>query len=307
AIETAHRIAELPQAEDEFRSGGLTPAQAAEIASAGAVAPHKEGELLEVARTEGLAGLKKACRRVVAAAIPDEAERAERLHRSRYLRSWTDPEGAFRLDARLTPEAGGEVRAALDSITEDLFSEARRQGRKEPHQALEADALVEMARSCRREGRSEGPRAVANVRVDHAALIRGYPQGGEVCEVAGVGPIPVAAAKAMMADSILNVVVCKGAEVQTVAHHGRTISARMRAALCERYPQCAVQGCHESKRLEIDHVVPLSRDGARRLDNLVRLCSHHHRMKTYRGFHLERDRDRWRLTPPQGAPARASP
>jgi hypothetical protein len=36
--------------------------------------------------------------------------------------------------------------------------------------------------------------------------------------------------------------------------------------------------------LEIDHVVPLEEHGRTELDNLWRLCSHHHRLKTYEGW-----------------------
>jgi len=106
AIETAGRMGELSSAEEAFRSGRLSAAQAAEIASASSVAPRAEKALLEVAENEGIEKLRQVCREVVARHSKDELERAERLYRSRYLRTWTDPEGSFRMDARLTPEAG---------------------------------------------------------------------------------------------------------------------------------------------------------------------------------------------------------
>lgn len=308
AIETARRLAELPSSAEAFRSGVLTQAQAAEIASAASVAPEAEKQLLRVAKTEGIAGLKQMCQKVVAQACSDEAKRAERLHRERYLRSWTDSEGAFRLDARLAPEAGAEVRATLDALRDLQFQQARRQGRKEPYQALDADALLEMARAARAGGKQAlGPKALVNVRVDHAALVRGHAGPGEVCEVPGVGPIPVAAARELMSDSILKLLVSNGKEVQAVAHEGRTIPARLRTALTELYPECAISGCRESKRLEIDHVLPRAEGGATSLDNLVRICSHHHRLKTYRGFALARVKGKWRLDPPSEKGARASP
>lgn len=308
AIETARRMAELPRAGDAFRSGVLTQAQAAEIAQAASLAPETEKQLLKVAQTEGIAGLRLECRRVVAGASSDDAERAERLHRSRYLRTWTDTEGGFRLDARLAPEAGAEVRVALDVIREELFEQARRRAAKEPYQALDADALVEMARLSRvGKGTSSGPKALVNVRVDHAALVNGHTKEGEVCEVAGVGPISVAAARALASDSILKVLVCKGSEIKAVAHYGRTIPAPLRTALNETYPECVVDGCHETKRLEIDHVIPLPQ-GPTSPENLVRICVHHHRLKTYRGFRLTRRREgKARLEPPKGAQSRAGP
>ncbi len=42
------------------------------------------------------------------------------------------------------------------------------------------------------KGRSAKDRYLAFIRVDLAALSRGEVSDGEVCEIAGVGPIPVA-------------------------------------------------------------------------------------------------------------------
>jgi len=54
--------------------------------------------------------------------------------------------------------------------------------------------------------------------------------------------------------------------------------------------------------LEIDHLDPWALGGATELDNLALLCTHHHRLKTYEGWTLERngpsDADpQWSFTP----------
>ena len=40
-----------------------------------------------------------------------------------------------------------------------------------------------------------------NVRVDHSAFLRGHTEAGEVCEIAGVGPIPVSVAQRLADDA----------------------------------------------------------------------------------------------------------
>jgi 5-methylcytosine-specific restriction endonuclease McrA len=111
-----------------------------------------------------------------------------------------------------------------------------------------------------------------------------------------------------MADSFLKIILTKDGKIHDVAHVGRTIPARLRTSVHQNYPECVVQGCRETKGLEIDHVVSLAKGGATSLENLVRLCSHHHRLKTYRGFLLTRVKGNWMLFPPQNAqPTRASP
>lgn len=311
AISTARRMDDLPQASEAFRSGELSQAQAAEIAQAAILVPEAEKDLLEVARAEGITRLKQECQRVIAQACPDEQDKALRLHRSRYLRTYTDGEGAFRLDARLTPEAGAEVRVALDVLRDELFERARRHGQRESYQAIDADALVEMARaSAGSNGIARGskaPKALVNLRVDHAALKRGHTKKGEVCEIPGVGPISVESARALASDSILKVLLVKGTEVKAVANYGRTIPASTRAVLIETYPECVVIGCHETKGLEIDHVIPLP-EGSTSPENLVRICAHHHRLKTYRRFRLgERKNGKAPLEPPNGARSRDGP
>lgn len=299
AIETARRLNELPKTQEAFRSGELTQAQAAEIASAASVAPKAEKMLLELAKTEGIGALKQEAQRVVAASCSDEMARAERLHKARYLRSWTDTDGAFRLDARLAPVAGAEVRAMLDVLKQGQFEAARRQRRKESFEALDADALWEMARIAR-EGKAhaKGHKAVINVRVDHRSLKRGHTVNGEVCEVAGVGPISVAEAKALMSDAVLKVLVTKGRDVIAVANDGVSVTAGKKTALVEMQPECIIDGCHEKSRLETDHVIPRYPDGTNELSNLVRMCQHHHHLKTYKGFKLVKAKDKWRLIPP---------
>ncbi len=82
----------------------------------------------------------------------------------------------------------------------------------------------------------------------------------------------------------------------------RTINRRLRTALALRDRRCVVPGCPVAYGLEIDHLHPLESGGRTELDNLALLCHHHHRMKTYDGWVLERtgptDEDpRWRFPP----------
>ena len=103
---------------------------------------------------------------------------------------------------------------------------------------------------------------MVHVRVDHEALVRGHLEPGEICEIPGIGPIPVAAARRLAADSILSVLVTNGTDVTTVAHAGRTIPASLKRALIERDPVCVVPGCDLRDGLEIDHVEPFALGGA---------------------------------------------
>jgi Domain of unknown function (DUF222) len=110
-LDTARRLEGLPSTREAFGEGRLSEDQVSEIAGAAAAAPAAERELLQEAKTGDLVELRERCRKV-RAACEEELTRYEAVRRSRYLRHWTDPDGAFRLDGRLTPDAGASLLAA---------------------------------------------------------------------------------------------------------------------------------------------------------------------------------------------------
>jgi hypothetical protein len=118
------------------------------------------------------------------------------------------------------------------------------------------------------------------VRVDHAALVRGETAAGETCEVVGVGPVPVHDVERFMGDPFLQVLLTKGTEVVAASTTTRVIRRSLRQAIIERDRVCVVPGCGIAKGLEIDHLVPFAQGGPTSIDNLQRLCKHHHRLKT---------------------------
>ena len=126
------------------------------------------------------------------------------------------------------------------------------------------------------------------VRVDLAALLRGYPVGDETCEIAGYGPVAVSAVREMLEtrDPFLAAIVTRGEAVVGVAHLGRRANARQQSALEWLYPTCAVDGCNALSFLENDHREDWARTGITVFDLLDRLCSHHHRLKTTEGWAL---------------------
>jgi hypothetical protein len=146
------------------------------------------------------------------------------------------------------------------------------------------------------------PPATVIVRVDLDALRRGTARPGELCEVEGQGTVPVPVVRSLVDDAFLACVFTEAGDIRAVAHLGRTINQHLRTALAFRDKRCVVPGCGVAYSLEIDHVVPLESGGDTRLDNLALLCRHHHRLKTYEGWTLERtgpsDEDPgWRFTP----------
>jgi hypothetical protein len=279
SLETARRLEKLPQTREQFVSGKLSEIQAAEIASAANLNPKAEDSLLEAAESETVASLRDRCREVRAAAYADE-DACERIRRGRFLRHWTDPDGAVRLNGRFAPDDGARLLASVHARAERLQADARRAGQRESADAYAADALAGFA-----SGES-APRAVVHVEVDRAAFERGRVEPGERCVIRGVGPVPVAVARRMARNGLVKILERDGVDVTRVAHAGRAIPSHVRTALEARDRTCVVPGCDMSTGLEIDHIVPFGDGGSTSLDNLARLCRFHHGEKTHRGWRL---------------------
>ncbi len=122
------------------------------------------------------------------------------------------------------------------------------------------------------------------------------------CEIAGIGPVPVAVAQKLSNDAILKALITDGTDVRAISHLGRTIPARMRSAIEELQPECVIAGCHVERHLEIDHNIPVEAGGPTALWNLNRVCHHHHDRKTRDQLRIQGEGLHKRLVPGDRAP-----
>lgn len=281
-IRTAHQVEQLPASEAALRSGQLSGAQVKEVAAAASADPSAEALMLRRAETDGLKGLKAESARVVAAAARDADKVYERIHRERSFRHWRDWDGTGRIDIRGPLDRTTRIALALAPYEAELFEATKDQdpADREPHQALMFDAMVALADASTGEmPKGSGPLPTVNVRVDHRAFLVGDTEPGDVCEIAGVGPIPVSVAQRLAEDAFLKALITNGTDVLAVSHLGRTIPAHLRTALDDLYPECAIEGCHVAWGLEIEHNLPIEAGGLTELANLQRLCPFHHHYK----------------------------
>jgi len=168
-------------------------------------------------------------------------------------------------------------------------------GEQVVHDEQARDAAVPVS-----EPRKVGPPATIIVLIDHAALVRGYGEPGECCVIDGIGPVPVATIQTLLADAFMAAVVRDGVDIRSVVHLGRDPTARQRTALIARDRTCVVPGCDVSSGLEIDHVTTWVATHHTTLDELARLCGHHHALKSYDGWSLTGTPGHWNWQPPLG-------
>jgi hypothetical protein len=306
------RLAELPGTEQALRAGELSGPKLTELTTAGVLSPESEQELLQGAGRAPLKVIRDRCQRSRATGS-DQVARIKRIRAERFFSSWTDSEGAFCYRGRDTPDRGAEILSHLEQVASRLRDEQRSKAKEEPggdtedipERANRADAFHALMTASPDEGSSVltgTPRAQVVVRVDLDSLLRGQTAPGELCEIDDLGPIPVPMARDLANDSFLAVLFHRAGDIRAVSHFGRTINATLRTALVDRDRTCVVPGCGVSYGLEIDHVLPFAEGGPTSLDNLALLCHHHHFLKTYEGWQLERhgptdDEPNWSFTP----------
>jgi hypothetical protein len=278
ALSTVEKITACPSTDAALRTGEVSLAQAAEIASV----PAHEAELLELARTSGLRPVRDVARKRRLAEIdPDKLHEKQRAERE--FVHWTDELGMTRFRGALPPDLGVPFVTALDRETDRLWREDRRAGRKSPRAALAADAFLPMVSGEAKRGGTDLVLAV-----DLHAFRRGEAKDGEVCRIVGDGPIPVAVARELAKDAFLKVVLHDGVAIHTVAHLGRNRPALLRTALeLGALPEfdgveCATDGCDRRYGLQWDHVDPVANAGQTSFANMQPLCIPHHTEKTKR-------------------------
>jgi hypothetical protein len=312
SLKLAEKLESLPAVDAAARSGELSPQQTSAVVSAASVAPSEAARLVGDAKRLPLRELQAECGRTRAAHVDREALR--RMHRrERYLRSWTDTEGAGHIHAKGTAEDVAAMMARINAERDRVFRRAREEGREEPAEAYSFDALAAI---CAGEATSGPAQAKVIVRVDLDTLLRGYPVDGETCEVAGVPVAASAVEDALTCGSaFVAAVLTKAERLVGFVHLGRRPTVGQQTGLEWIYPTCAVEGCGQSARLQRDHRVDWAASKVTMFELLDLLCSFHHGLKTTKNWGLVDGRGTRPFVPPddprhpchpQHAPPRAA-
>ena len=256
----------------------------------------REAELLALARHATAAQLEtivRGWRRVVA------AEDAQRAFEARYLSLSYDDDGSVLVRGRLAPEEGAVLRKALEAARDALIAEARRADpgggvpAETPDRTVDdADALAALAESAlagELAQRCGGERYQVVVHVEPAAL-RGEPDQMERCALEDGTPIAAATVQRMCCDASLVGLVERDGRAVSVGRKTRAVPPAMRRALRSRDGGCRFPGCTQRRFVDAHHIHHWAHGGETKLDNLVQLCRHHHRLVHEGGYRIEAHR-----------------
>lgn len=292
-VRVAHALKELPDISIAFSEGRLSYSKARALTRVATAV--NESELLSFALSTTAARVEERCHQIRNTA-PDAVCVADRTHERRSLRVWRDlARGTMTLTVELPLESGELVCQALDKAVE---ADACPGPDREPESwsAQQADALVCVAKGylC---GGADGRSSTADtyqvvVHVDGGAL-----RGEE-----GRSDLPVESVRRLTCDGgVVKMVNGLDGEPLSVGRGRRTVPAALKRALWSRDGGCAFPGCTNQRFVDAHHVRHWADGGETSIDNLVLLCSRHHRMVHEGGYAIRKDyRGRWYFRRPDG-------
>ena len=323
----------LPDTDSALRDGDLSATQAHEVTSAAALDPAAEGDLLALGRDGSLSELRRAAKKVRAAATDDDQKHRD-AHENRDLGSDVDDEtGEGHLRARGPASVIAQMLALLEPWIQARFEHARKHGRRERRGALGFDALLDALtyadqtrHSTPRSGSGgglrlpdiggppTGPSVAILARVDVTAIRRGHTRPGETCEIDGLGPVPVEDLRRLLPQAGIDLIVTNGVDAYNITHLGRRTLARQQVVMDWIGGQCSRLGCVATRHLQVDHRIDWAHTHITELKALDWLCPADHRRKTHHNWALVHGHGKRHMVPPDhpdhpanAPPANASP
>jgi hypothetical protein len=297
-VAAAHALGRLPRISEAFARGHLGVDKVVELTRF--ATPETEAGLLKWASNVSVASIRRKGDLVLRPSIEEDRE----AERSRSLSWWyTDHGRRFGLQADLPAAQGAVVAKALERVAESV---PVMPGEEDPFHAdaRRADALVAVC-SARIARDSDPDRATVVIHAPLQTLISG--NGG--CEVEG-GPVihPETARRLLCAGRIQTVVEDERGNPVRLGRVTREPPAWMLRQLRYRDRECTFPGCGARRFTQAHHILWWDRGGTTDLDNLLLVCSFHHKLVHEHGWTVRWDGDgpaRW--FQPDGTSYRAGP
>lgn len=292
-VRVAHALKVLPAITEAFSSGELSYTKVKELTRV--ASRDNEGKLLEFALRHTAAVVAEQCRELRFGA-PESIDIASRAHASRSLRLRRDHErGMMVITVELPMDQGELLEKALDKARDDEALEIPDLA-DTSWSTRQADAFANMVGqylSGASASRDNSDNYLVTIHVDQSALA-----GKE-----GRSALPIESVKRLCCDGKAVVLTEKdNGEPLGIGRKSRVIPQAIERALRARDNNCCrFPGCSNRRFLHSHHVEHWSNGGETSLDNLMLLCTKHHRLVHEGGFRIEKDfLDRWYFLRPDG-------
>ena len=299
-LRVANALFDLPEISLAFQKGDLSYSKARALTRV--ATPKSEQELLDFALRATAAHVDNHCYELRNVQRVLSTSDANRAHEGRFFRHVPTGNGTVILQAELPTEQAGLIIKAVelgvaairghdtdyleDGVDPAELSEWDGDGSHEPSelQRQQADALVEVSRAYLAGGEQKRSASAdhyqVTVHVDEKAL-RGEPDEQSKSD------LPIETVRRLCCDgAIVPLIEDETGKPAGLGRKHRVVSPSLKRALLARDKGCRFPGCTHTKWLDAHHVVHWADGGETAPDNLVMLCSKHHRLLHEGGFEI---------------------
>jgi hypothetical protein len=293
-LRVANALFDLPQTSTAFAKGELSYSKARALSRI--ATPTTEEHLLDFALKTTAASVDRHCMELRNVQRHTSTKDANRLYENRYLSCSAHSDGSVTLSVELAKESADLVMKALEmassqSKDKDVYQDNEgEEYANAPRGASEllkqqADALVEVAKSFLAGGNDKktctADHYQVTVHVDESALRRAPDENSK-------SDLPVETVRRLCCDSSLVISTDDDSgKTKDLSRKHRVVHPSLRRKLLSRDKGCRFPGCTHEKWLDAHHIVHWADGGETTAENLVMLCSKHHRLLHEGGFEIK--------------------
>ena len=298
-VRIAHALPRLPLIRECFRSGELSYSKVRAITRV--VGWDSEAELVEMARANTAAHVARNVASMRQAERLSESKAAFDSYRHRTFACRTNDDGTLVFEGRLPADQGAVLIQALDRAMDWLMRGGRERD-DAPHEELpqtirRADALAILAERFL----SEPPEAEAGLNTADRYQVTVHASAEALVEhgIVDADDPPQIEDGAVLATETLRRIACDSAIVRIletgdgepldIGRKTRVIPPSIRRALKRRDRGCRFPNCTNTRFVDGHHIEHWADGGTTRLDNLVLLCRHHHRLLHEGMYYVAKD------------------
>ena len=296
-VRVAHALKHLPKISDSFRHGQVSFSKVRAMTRV--ATPENEEYLMMIARHGTASHMEHLVRDFRKVERIEALEMENQRHDLRELNWYVDDDGSYVIRARLTPEQGERIVKAIESAMDDEFNECENVSAEsslssveypvsEPVAQRRADALARVAEGFlgSQGGTNGGERSTIHVHTDRDTL-REDGKGAEGRLDSGA-QISAETSRRLACDcGVVHWREDENGDTLNIGRRSRTIPPAIRRALQRRDHGCRFPGCTSHKYVDAHHIQHWADGGETKIDNLVLLCRHHHRLVHEGGYSVQ--------------------
>jgi len=313
-VRVAHALKDLPQISDEFRQGRISFSKVRAMTRVATL--ETEEYLLMIARHGTASHVEQLVRQFRKVKRIEAMEQENARHDLRELSWHVDDDGSYVFKARLTPEQGERVVKAIESAMDEEFEERKNVSAEtsdcqtnrpaldpasDPVAQRRADALERVAEGFLggTAGTNGGERTTIQLHTDSDTL-RHDGEGAESRLDSGAHVSAETSRRLACDCAVVHWHEENTGETLNIGRRSRSIPPAVRRALQKRDQGCRFPGCTAHKHVDAHHIHHWADGGETKMDNLVLLCRHHHRLVHEGGYGVHMTAKGPKFTDPTG-------